>query len=92
MGATHAAIDQVESGVETLAPPILPPTPTPIASAEADKSDTNNYGVGGRRMRGDVIRVLIAEDMHMVRGALVALLNLEQDVDVVAEVDRKSVV
>ncbi|GAA4443339.1 response regulator transcription factor [Actinokineospora soli] len=30
--------------------------------------------------------MLIAEDMHMVRGALVALLNLEPDVDVVAEV------
>ncbi len=33
-----------------------------------------------------MIKVLIAEDMHMVRGALVALLNLEPDVDVVAEV------
>jgi two-component system, NarL family, response regulator DesR len=33
-----------------------------------------------------VIRVLIAEDMHMVRGALVALLNLESDIEVVAEV------
>jgi two-component system response regulator DesR len=26
-----------------------------------------------------VIRVLIAEDMHMIRGALVALLSLEDD-------------
>lgn len=34
-----------------------------------------------------MIRVLLAEDMHMVRGALVALLKLEQDIDVVAEVD-----
>jgi two-component system response regulator DesR len=33
-----------------------------------------------------VIRVLLAEDMHMVRGALVALLVLEPDIDVVAEV------
>lgn len=33
-----------------------------------------------------VIRVLLAEDMHMVRGALVALLNLEPDIEVVAEV------
>jgi len=32
------------------------------------------------------MRVLLAEDMHMVRGALVALLNLEPDIDVVAEV------
>ncbi|MBL1106833.1 response regulator transcription factor [Streptomyces sp. 5-8] len=32
------------------------------------------------------IRVLLAEDMHMVRGALVALLNLEDDIEVVAEV------
>jgi two-component system response regulator DesR len=35
-----------------------------------------------------VIRVLIAEDMHMIRGALVALLSLEDDMDVVAELDR----
>ncbi|MGH3861955.1 response regulator [Actinokineospora sp.] len=33
-----------------------------------------------------VIRVLLAEDMHLVRGALVALLNLEPDIEVVAEV------
>lgn len=33
-----------------------------------------------------MIRVLLAEDMHMVRGALVALLNLEPDIDVVVEV------
>jgi two-component system, NarL family, response regulator DesR len=35
-----------------------------------------------------VIRVLIAEDMHMIRGALVALLSLESDMEVVAELDR----
>jgi two-component system response regulator DesR len=35
-----------------------------------------------------VIRVLIAEDMHMIRGALVALLRLEPDIEVVAELDR----
>jgi two-component system response regulator DesR len=32
-----------------------------------------------------VIRVLLAEDQHIVRGALVALLNLEDDLEVVAE-------
>ncbi|MDH6580715.1 two-component system response regulator DesR [Kitasatospora sp. MAP5-34] len=32
-----------------------------------------------------VVRVLLAEDMHMVRGALVALLGLEGDIEVVAE-------
>ena len=31
-----------------------------------------------------MIRVLIAEDMHMIRGALVALLKLEPDIEVVA--------
>jgi two-component system, NarL family, response regulator DesR len=35
-----------------------------------------------------VIRVLIAEDQHMVRGALVALLSLEDDMQVVAELER----
>src|SRR5262249_11055982 len=35
-----------------------------------------------------VIKILIAEDMHMIRGALVALLRLEADFDVVAELDR----
>lgn len=33
-----------------------------------------------------MIKVLLAEDMHMVRGALVALLDLERDIEVVAEV------
>ena len=33
-----------------------------------------------------MIKVLVAEDMHIVRGALVALLRLEPDIDVVAEV------
>lgn len=33
-----------------------------------------------------MIRVLLAEDMHMVRGALVALLDLEHDIEVVSQV------
>ena len=35
-----------------------------------------------------MIRILIAEDMHMIRGALVALLSLEDGMEVVAELDR----
>jgi two-component system, NarL family, response regulator DesR len=35
-----------------------------------------------------VIRILVAEDMHMIRGALVALLSLEDDMEVVAELER----
>ena len=35
-----------------------------------------------------MIRVLIAEDMHMIRGALVALLALEDDMQIVAELER----
>ncbi|MFD2353639.1 DNA-binding response regulator [Nonomuraea ferruginea] len=34
------------------------------------------------------IRVMLAEDMHMIRAALTALLRLESDIDVVAEVTR----
>jgi two-component system response regulator DesR len=35
-----------------------------------------------------MIKVLIAEDVHMIRGALVALISLEDDMQVVAELDR----
>ncbi|RBM14145.1 response regulator [Streptomyces sp. PT12] len=35
-----------------------------------------------------MIRIMLAEDMHMVRGALVALLEGEPGLSVVAEVDR----
>ncbi|MER6347548.1 response regulator transcription factor [Streptomyces sp. NPDC001595] len=35
-----------------------------------------------------MIRILLAEDMHMVRGALVALLDLEDDLKVVVELER----
>jgi two-component system response regulator DesR len=34
-----------------------------------------------------VIRILLAEDQHVVRGALVALLELEPDLEVVAQAD-----
>ncbi|MFG2598738.1 response regulator transcription factor [Streptomyces sp. NPDC048462] len=35
-----------------------------------------------------MIRILLAEDMNMVRGALVALLDLEDDFEVVCELER----
>lgn len=35
-----------------------------------------------------MIRILLAEDMHMIRAALTALLRLEPDLEVVAEVTR----
>jgi two-component system response regulator DesR len=35
-----------------------------------------------------MIRVLIAEDQHLIRGALIALVDLEPDMLIVAEVDR----
>ncbi|MFC4014474.1 DNA-binding response regulator [Nonomuraea purpurea] len=35
-----------------------------------------------------MIRTLLAEDMHLIRGALVALLAYEEDIEVVAEVER----
>ena len=42
--------------------------------------------VGSGEAPAVVIKVLIAEDVHMVRGALVALLRMESDIEVVAEV------
>ncbi len=36
----------------------------------------------------DIVKVLVAEDLHMVRGALTALIEKEPDLTVVAEVDR----
>jgi two-component system, NarL family, response regulator DesR len=35
-----------------------------------------------------MIRVLVAEDAHLIRTALVALLSLESDIEVVAQVER----
>jgi two-component system response regulator DesR len=35
-----------------------------------------------------VIRILLAEDMHLIRSALTALLSLEPDIEVAAEVTR----
>lgn len=35
-----------------------------------------------------LLKILLAEDVHMVRGALAALLDLEADLTVVAQVDR----
>jgi two-component system response regulator DesR len=39
-----------------------------------------------------VIRILIAEDQAMIRGALASLLSLEDDLEVVAEVERGDLV
>jgi two-component system response regulator DesR len=39
-----------------------------------------------------VIRLLLADDQALVRGALAALLSLESDLEVVAEVDRGDLV
>ncbi|MFF3437170.1 response regulator [Streptosporangium sp. NPDC002721] len=40
---------------------------------------------GGRQVSGAPIRILLAEDEHLIRGALVALLALEEDLSVVAQ-------
>jgi two-component system response regulator DesR len=35
-----------------------------------------------------MIRILLAEDQHLIRGALLALIGLEEDMQVVAEIDH----
>src|SRR2546426_4142562 len=47
-------------------------------------AEQRNEQEGGAIM----IRVLLAEDQAMVRGALSALLSLEKDIEVIAEVAR----
>jgi two-component system, NarL family, response regulator DesR len=51
------------------------------ASAAAVVPDTT-----GGDSKGNVIRVLVAEDMRILRDTLVALLRLQDDIEVIAEV------
>src|SRR5262249_49064001 len=56
----------------------------PVAGHRASHDPAGRPGRRCRRM----IRVLLAEDQALVRGAIAALLRLERDLDVVAEVAR----
>lgn len=58
-------------------------SPPPVGVMQVGVRWIDGSGVGRRPA---VIKVLIAEDVHMVRGALVALLRMESDIEVVAEV------
>ncbi|RMB85795.1 DNA-binding response regulator [Streptomyces shenzhenensis] len=58
-------------------------------SGNSTDHDTSPRSGPSRTADGSsVIRILLAEDMNMVRGALVALLNLQDDLDVICEVER----
>ena len=56
-------------------------------TVEAGAGPGGGFRCDGASARG-VIRVLLAEDQAMVRGALASLLGLEHDIEVVAEVGR----
>ncbi|MFP7761207.1 DNA-binding response regulator [Marisediminicola sp. LYQ134] len=45
-------------------------------------------GAPGAEHAGPVIRLLVADDEHLIRGAMCALLGLEVDIEVVADVDN----
>jgi hypothetical protein len=49
-------------------------------------TDTGRTAGASEATDPDVIRVLIAEDMHLIRGALVALLSLLVLFEVVSDV------
>ncbi len=51
-------------------------------------ADTSSQGAPGAASSPAVIRLLLADDQALVRGALAALLGLEDDLEVVAEVER----
>lgn len=67
------------------------PARPPDSSYPPISGDPPRRHHGPTRPRGVTamdIRILLAEDMHMVRGALVALLSLQDDLTVVCEVAR----
>lgn len=63
-----------------------PPTAGPTAPGGADPADARPGGAEDTRPGGPPpIRVLLADDEHLIRGAMAALLALEDDLSVVAE-------
>jgi two-component system response regulator DesR len=71
--------------------PVRPPADRGWHDVRRDLSRLDPVRAAGDRSATTdirVIRVLVAEDEHLIRGALLALIALEDDLEVVAEVDR----
>ena len=75
-----------DSGTGGRARPYSRPRSAQYRSLQNAVSVSSSLVVNDGRPEGTMIRVLVAEDMRILRDTLVSVLNLEDDIEVVAQV------